>query len=618
MTDVFISYSRKDAEFSQKVFNVLTAEDKTTWIDWDKIPITSDWWQEIQEGIEVSESFIFIISPDSLSSPVCTLEVAHARQYQKHIIPVMYIQPEVKNAFASLAVHNIEHNLEDMLDGRDLLVLARDNWIYLSKLNWVLFKQSNDFDISMQNLITATQNDIAHIKYHTRLLVRAREWEQSQEDTGYLLAGDALREAENWLKFSIDGDPQPSQLHKHYIHSCIEEENEKRFLKEQQQERELFLVKRSRNLWRYLLGMIVIAVIIIISIGGLIVRNIVAEERFNYAITASLEDEALTALQLATLLGLDVNSRLKQELSGLLDPLLSDYDDEALHLANLYSQHFPSNAKSLSVSLTSDIREEVAQGRVTQVTRLSNVLVILDPDTAGSFLDELHNQSVNYYMDTNIKEARAALEAIRVFETSISDVRSLEAQSASRQLLGSAIELDTELTKLQQAADAYREAIMLDPTNMEAYYSLASLLLVEFSDEPDSVSEGIRFAQIAIDLYEAEVGQTCELTKEVNDSWYCFLLFTTESGLRFVRGDEPRIIRALLDRAISIAEKHNGFSVFQSTAEAYYYQSKLDEPNTNIDTLCKIIIEHDRSNLRHREWVVYANTMLDGELCLPS
>ena len=87
--DVFISYSRKDKSFVQKLHEALTQKQKDSWVDWEDIPLTADWWLEIQEGIEGSHTFVFVISPDSVISKVCHQEIEHAVQHNKRLIPIV-------------------------------------------------------------------------------------------------------------------------------------------------------------------------------------------------------------------------------------------------------------------------------------------------------------------------------------------------------------------------------------------------------------------------------------------------------------------------------------------------------------------------------------------------
>ncbi len=78
MTDVFISYSRKDKAFVQVLNQALSESKYNAWVDWENIPFTADWWAEIEAGIEAADTFIFVISPDSIASQVCAQEIDHA------------------------------------------------------------------------------------------------------------------------------------------------------------------------------------------------------------------------------------------------------------------------------------------------------------------------------------------------------------------------------------------------------------------------------------------------------------------------------------------------------------------------------------------------------------
>ena len=71
MPDVFISYSRRDVEFVRELYAALAAHDKDMWADWEDIPITAEWLLEVYRGIESSDNFLFVITPDSLASDVC-------------------------------------------------------------------------------------------------------------------------------------------------------------------------------------------------------------------------------------------------------------------------------------------------------------------------------------------------------------------------------------------------------------------------------------------------------------------------------------------------------------------------------------------------------------------
>ncbi|ESA34684.1 wd40 repeat-containing protein [Leptolyngbya sp. Heron Island J] len=60
MPDVFISYSRKDKAFVQVLHQALLESHYDSWVDWEDIPLTADWWEEIKAGIESADTFIFV------------------------------------------------------------------------------------------------------------------------------------------------------------------------------------------------------------------------------------------------------------------------------------------------------------------------------------------------------------------------------------------------------------------------------------------------------------------------------------------------------------------------------------------------------------------------------
>ena len=47
MSDVFISYSRKDKNFARALHQALTKHGKDVWVDLEDIPPTAEWLKEI-------------------------------------------------------------------------------------------------------------------------------------------------------------------------------------------------------------------------------------------------------------------------------------------------------------------------------------------------------------------------------------------------------------------------------------------------------------------------------------------------------------------------------------------------------------------------------------------
>lgn len=187
-SDVLISYSRKDQEFVRRLVAALSQVQRSAWVDWKDIPLTAKWLAEIESAIEAANTFIFVISPDSVRSEICRAEIHYANQHKKRFIGIVCRDVEAKLAPPELA-----------------------EW------QWLFFRPEDDFDAAFQSLIAALDTDLEHVRIHTRLLVRAREWEERKRHHSFLLRGRDLDEAKNWLDAAKDKKPEPTDLHRQYI-----------------------------------------------------------------------------------------------------------------------------------------------------------------------------------------------------------------------------------------------------------------------------------------------------------------------------------------------------------------------------------------------------------------
>ncbi|HYR57146.1 MAG TPA: toll/interleukin-1 receptor domain-containing protein, partial [Chthoniobacteraceae bacterium] len=146
MADVFISYSRKDKDFVQRLDAALQQRQREAWVDWEGIRPTEEFMQAIYGAIEGANTFIFVLSPDSISSKVCAKEIAHAVAQNKRMVPL--VAREVEDSQVPEA---------------------------LGKLNYIFFRESDSFDQATDSLITALDTDLDWVRTHTRLLTLAVE-----------------------------------------------------------------------------------------------------------------------------------------------------------------------------------------------------------------------------------------------------------------------------------------------------------------------------------------------------------------------------------------------------------------------------------------------------------
>jgi WD40 repeat protein len=189
VSDVFISYSRKDQAFVQRLHQALQDRGREAWIDWKDIPPTAEWLLEVYGGIEAADTFLFILSPDAVDSKVCGKEVTYAVSHNKRLIPVVCKDVDPDTVPPALAV-----------------------------LNWIFIRPQDDFDAGVERLVQALDRDLEWAKAHTRLLTRALEWERKGRNPSYLLRGNDLQEAETWLaEAGKHGEPQPTPLQSEYL-----------------------------------------------------------------------------------------------------------------------------------------------------------------------------------------------------------------------------------------------------------------------------------------------------------------------------------------------------------------------------------------------------------------
>jgi hypothetical protein len=87
----------------------------------------------------------------------------------------------------------------------------------VAKYQRIDFSGADGFDSNIAKLTAALDADLDWKETHTRLLTRAKEWEQQEKDSSFLLRGKDLLEAEEWLAKSAEKEPKPTTLHSQYV-----------------------------------------------------------------------------------------------------------------------------------------------------------------------------------------------------------------------------------------------------------------------------------------------------------------------------------------------------------------------------------------------------------------
>jgi WD40 repeat protein len=189
MADIFISYSRKDTDFVRRLDEALKSRGREAWVDWEDIRPTEEWMQAIYAAIEGANTFIFVLTPDSIASEICGREIAHAAANNKRLMPIVH---------RDVASDTVPKSLRE--------------------LNWIFFRDSDDFNEATDKLVSALDTDLTWVRAHTRLLTRAIEWDANGRNNSFVLRGEDLRAAEQWLaQAGAQKERQPSALQTEYI-----------------------------------------------------------------------------------------------------------------------------------------------------------------------------------------------------------------------------------------------------------------------------------------------------------------------------------------------------------------------------------------------------------------
>jgi WD40 repeat protein len=186
--DAFISYARSEKEFAIQVKAALESRGLSVWLDLESIAISTKWLALIQRGIESSNAFLFLLSPNSLQSEVCRAEVEFARAANKRIVPVRICEIDRTQVPAAIG-----------------------------EVQWLEWPANSSVEERAEQLAAVIRTDHEYVRLHSLFLARARAWKAAGSKRGYLLHGELLSRALEWLEGSSSRSPPPADEHLTFI-----------------------------------------------------------------------------------------------------------------------------------------------------------------------------------------------------------------------------------------------------------------------------------------------------------------------------------------------------------------------------------------------------------------
>ena len=178
---VFISYSRSDMAAADSVVAALEAHGFIVLIDRRDLPYGEAWQPELADFIRASDTVLWLVSPSSIGSKWCLWELSEVERLKKRLVPVVITDVDRGGLPKGLGrIH--------LLPAEGLFVL----------------------DKHLQVLVDTLNTDRLWVKEHTRLADRARQWLAKDRNSGLLLRGPALHDAESWADRKPKKAPSPS------------------------------------------------------------------------------------------------------------------------------------------------------------------------------------------------------------------------------------------------------------------------------------------------------------------------------------------------------------------------------------------------------------------------
>jgi TPR repeat protein len=196
---VFISYSRDDQKFADQLDEALDAYGFECTIDRQGISGGEDWKRRLGNLISEADTVVFVLSPSSARSEICTWEVEEAAQLNKRILPV---------------------NCRPLDDASPPPRLRDLNYMFFYEEPKVL---GSGFGNGLAKLVTALNTDFDWLREHTRYLQRAMEWDKGGRPANRLLSGNDIGDAKAWVARRPKGAPEPTALQLDFIRTSEEE-----------------------------------------------------------------------------------------------------------------------------------------------------------------------------------------------------------------------------------------------------------------------------------------------------------------------------------------------------------------------------------------------------------
>ena len=192
---VFVSYSRKDAEIAEWLWENLKSRGFEAALDQHDILPGEEWQNRLAGLIQSADAVVCCVSPNFVISEVCSWEIGEATRQGKRLLPVIIIETRPS------AVP-----------------------VQLRRLNFIFMRQPAERAEGLTILAQAINTDIGWVRDHTRYGELAQRWSTSGESRDLLLRGSALQAMKKWIEDFSDSKPSITDEVRRFLSESEKEE----------------------------------------------------------------------------------------------------------------------------------------------------------------------------------------------------------------------------------------------------------------------------------------------------------------------------------------------------------------------------------------------------------
>lgn len=192
---IFISYSRKDAEFAEWLWQHLKEIGYNATLDQHDIWPAEEWQKRLSALIQAADAILFCVSPHFAASTICNWEVSEAQRLGKRLLPIIVADTE-----ASLVPAD------------------------LRRLNYIFIRDAKEQETGLTKLIKAIDTDIDWVRNHTRYGEIAGRWDRDNRPRDHLIRGIQLQHMNSWMGGASADKPAPTGQMKLFLVESVKEE----------------------------------------------------------------------------------------------------------------------------------------------------------------------------------------------------------------------------------------------------------------------------------------------------------------------------------------------------------------------------------------------------------